>query len=227
MEFIKNTSFVAGAALFSLSFVLSGCVAKQAIVTDEIEKPAELVESIEKITMAAPEAAQATGFDAFELSGVADDAYNREDWGMAEKYYRRLIRQVPQDAYGYFRLGNVLMQFAKLDAAINAYNQALTREPNHIRALKNRSLAYLLRAEINLENTVAILKKQNDSASESYLIALGNLQRLNGMPLHETVSPVQGLYLETPDSRESLNSQGSRATTGTPNSQVQIREIKP
>ena len=216
MDIIKNNSFFARAALLGLSFTMTGCVTSKSNIVGEIEKPPELVESIEQITTA-PAQQELPGFDAFELSSVADDAYKREDWAIAEKFYRRLIKQVPQDAYAYFRLGNVLMQYAKVDGAINAYNQALTREPNHIRALKNRSLAYLLRAEINLENTVDILKKQNDSASDSYLIALGNLQRLNAMPLHETVSPVQGLYLDKTDSRGSQDSSQS---------QVEIKEIK-
>jgi len=96
------------------------------------------------------------------------------------------------------------MQYAKVAGAINAYNQAIKREPTHIRALKNRPLAYLLSAEINLESTVIILKEQNDSASDGYLIALGNLQRLNVMPLNETVSPIEGLYLDRPDSQVQL-----------------------
>jgi len=206
MDTIKNTSFFARAVLFGLSFTMAGCVTPKANITAEIERPAELVEAIPQIT-SVPEPEELPGSDAFELSGVADDAYNREDWAVAEKYYRRLIKKVPTDAYAYFRLGNVLMQYAKVDGAINAYNQALTREPNHIRALKNRSLAYLLRAEINLENTVDILKKQNDSASDSYMIALGNLQRLNGLPLNESISPVQGLFIDGTGSQSSQASQ--------------------
>jgi len=204
MEMLKTYTGAVKVAVLAMSFAMTGCVATQAKVTGEVEKPAELVKAIEEITTEPEPKEELPGFDAFELSSLADNAYNREDWALAEKYYRRLISQVPQDAYGYFRLGNVLMQYAKVDGAINAYNQAIKREPTHIRALKNRSLAYLLSAEINLESTVKILKEQNDSASDGYLIALGNLQRLNVMPLNETVSPVEGLYLDRPDSQVQL-----------------------
>jgi len=204
MEMLKTYTGAVKVVVLAMSFAMTGCVATQAKVTGEVEKPAELVKAIEEITTEPESKEELPGFDAFELSSLADNAYNREDWALAEKYYRRLISQVPQDAYGYFRLGNVLMQYAKVDGAINAYNQAIKREPTHIRALKNRSLAYLLSAEINLESTVKILKEQNDSASDGYLIALGNLQRLNAMPLNETVSPVEGLYLDRPDSQVQL-----------------------
>ena len=200
MEIVKIYSLAARTAFLACSFSITGCVASQAEVAMDIEKPPELVQALEQVKSSPEQVERLQGFDAFEVSSLADEAYAREDWALAEKYYRRLVNQVPQDAYGYFRLGNVLMQYGRVDGAINAYNQALKREPNHIRALKNRSLAYLLSAEINLETTVSILKNQNDSSTERYMVALGNLQRLNGMPLNETVSPVEGLYLENSNS---------------------------
>ena len=184
-----------------VTMTLSGCGAKQADIAGEVERPPELVKALEEFNDNGDPGELPSG-DAFELTSLADEAYDREDWSLAEKYYRRLINQVPTDAYGYFRLGNVLMQFARVDNAINAYNQAIKRDPNHIRALKNRSLAYLLSAELNLEGTVKILKSQNDSASASYQTALQSLQRLNGLPLNEVISPVQGLYLEHEDTYE-------------------------
>lgn len=200
MESLKITPTTIYITLvFAMS--LTGCVANQAEIEGGVEKPPELVKALKEFRNNGDPGELPTG-DAFELSSLADEAYDREDWALAEKYYRRLINQVPTDAYGYFRLGNVLMQFARVDNAINAYNQAIKRDPNHIRALKNRSLAYLLSAELNLEGTVKILKSQNDSASASYQTALQNLQRLNGLPLNEAISPVQGLYLDHTETHE-------------------------
>jgi len=91
------------------------------------------------------------------------------------------------------------MQTRQVKGAIDAYNEALKRNPNDTRTLKNRALAYLLVAENSLERTAGVLSKKRDPAADDYLVALMNLQRLNGLALSESMSPVQGLYLEQSD----------------------------
>jgi len=97
----------------------------------------------------------------------------------------------------------------EVEGAIDAYNEALKRDPSDIRALKNRSLAYLLVAENSLERTAGVLSRQKDPTADGYLVALMKLQRLNGLALSESISPVQGLYLDQPDGyEESIDAAG-------------------
>lgn len=135
-------------------------------------------------------------YNAFELTARADRAYEHEDWHTAEKFYRRLNTQVPEDAYGYFRLGNTLMRQEHIDGAIVAYNETLKRDNKHQGALKNRSLAYLLQAELHLEHTVLMLERQNDQAAERYRFALNGVHTINSMQLNEAPSPIEGLYTQ-------------------------------
>lgn len=181
--------------------LLAGCAAPVTNNTDAAKsspvvpvKPAEL-EVLPEIKMHPEVKAETVTENAFDLTKVADDAYKSEEWPVAAKYYRRLTQQVPQDAYGYFRLGNVLMQQGRVDAAIKAFDQALIREPGHMRALKNRSLAYLFSAELHMEETVKIMQSRDDTATENYRTALLKLQRLNSLPLNDSASPVLGLYM--------------------------------
>jgi len=210
MEYVKKGFSLSKVAVLVLASVVTGCASNQ--TAEENQKPAELVQALEKISStnaAQHRADNGSRENAFKLSGKADAAYENENWKLAEKYYRSLTRQVPQDAYGYFQLGNVLMQLRKVDGAIEAYNEALKREPNDMRALKNRSLAYLLVAENSLERTAGVLSRKNDPAADGYLEALMRLQRLNGLALSESVSPVQGLYLDQPaDSEETFDASG-------------------
>ena len=135
-------------------------------------------------------------YNAFELVARADQAYDREDWHTAEKFYRRLNTHVPDDAYGQFRLGNTLMRQEHIDGAIIAYNETLKRDDKHQGALKNRSLAYLLQAELHLEHTVLMLERQNDQAAERYRFALNGIHTINSMQLNEAPSPIDGLYTQ-------------------------------
>lgn len=195
MEKITSTPQAVIVLLLGTLVTLSGCATKAPQVKDVLEKPAELAAVVEKIKMQ-PVLKNEEVNDAFELSSLADRAYRMENWSVAEKYYRRLVNQVPQDAYGYFRLGNVLMQLTKVESAVNAYNKSLKRDPNNVRALKNRSIAFLLAAELHLEKTVQVLQRQSDTSASGYQIALRKLQRLNNLPLNESTSPVQGLFID-------------------------------
>lgn len=199
MEHIRTRFKLSKVAVIVLAGVMTGCASNQSV--ESSEPPAELVQALDKVssTNAAAYRVQTKSKEsAFKLSGRADAAYESENWSLAEKYYRDLTRQVPQDSYGYFQLGNVLMQTRQVKGAIDAYNEALKRNPNDTRTLKNRALAYLLVAENSLERTAGVLSKKRDPAADDYLVALMNLQRLNGLALSESMSPVQGLYIEQP-----------------------------
>jgi superkiller protein 3 len=55
----------------------------------------------------------------------------------AERIFRQVISQSPQDAKAYYNLGNALYAQNKLDEAINAYNQAIALNPQDAKAYNN------------------------------------------------------------------------------------------
>ncbi len=180
---------------FTLVMTASGCAANGPRVEEVLERPVEIAAFADSHKSQSVSGESTIG-DAFALASMGDRAYEIEEWVVAEKFYRRLVAKVPGDAYGYFRLGNVLMQRSEVEGAINAYNKSIERDPTNVRALKNRSLAFLLSAELHLENTVRILDSLDDEAAGNYRRALSSLQRLNDIPLNETVSPIEGLHSE-------------------------------
>jgi tetratricopeptide (TPR) repeat protein len=68
--------------------------------------------------------------------------YNRQDYALAEKYYRVAIGIDPRYALAYFDLGNVLDETGRVMEAIQAYNTALQLAPTYGDAHYNVALAY-------------------------------------------------------------------------------------
>lgn len=87
----------------------------------------------------------------FELVKDADKAYEQGYWPKAEQGYRAVIDKAPDDAYAWFRLGNVQLQQGRHTGAIEAYQAVLAREPAWTKAYYNLSTAYLLQAQSILE----------------------------------------------------------------------------
>jgi len=68
--------------------------------------------------------------------------YNRQDYVLAERYYRAAIEVDPRYALAYFDLGNVLDETGRLQDAIRAYNSAIALAPTYADAHYNLALAY-------------------------------------------------------------------------------------
>ncbi len=92
----------------------------------------------------------------------ADAAYELDHWEEAARHYRAVIKQIPEDAYAWFRLGNVRLRQGRYAAAIEAYQKVLAREPGWSKAYYNLSTAYLLRARAVL--SVGLARAQGEQA---------------------------------------------------------------
>ena len=68
--------------------------------------------------------------------------YNRQDYVLAERHYRRAIEIDARYALAYFDLGNVLDETGRIDEAISAYQTALQLAPTYADAHYNLALAY-------------------------------------------------------------------------------------
>ena len=68
--------------------------------------------------------------------------YNRQEYPLAEKYYRAAIEIDPRYALAYFDLGNVLDETGRVAEAVQAYKAALQLAPTYADAHYNLALAY-------------------------------------------------------------------------------------
>lgn len=79
--------------------------------------------------------------DLLELQRDAATAYAAGDYSRSTRDYRVLVDELPQDADMRYRLGNSLAKQGNVEAAIQAYREALVRDAKHAKAWHN--LVYL------------------------------------------------------------------------------------
>jgi tetratricopeptide (TPR) repeat protein len=77
----------------------------------------------------------------------ADDAYAHGDMQLALQRYQALTKAMPKEASYWFRLGNVEFKLMQPDAAIAAYQQAITLNPGYTEALYNLGIVRLRMAQ--------------------------------------------------------------------------------
>jgi len=68
--------------------------------------------------------------------------YNRQDFGLAERHYRRAIEADARYALAYFDLGNVLDETGRVLEAVQTYKTALQLAPTYADAHYNLALAF-------------------------------------------------------------------------------------
>lgn len=130
-------------------------------------------------------AASASGADGdavFALAAAAEGAYRDGRWIDAERHYRRLAEAVPDDAWAWFRLGNVYVRQGDWERAIDAYERSIERDAEQPRPWFNLSIAYLLRARDAMERARRRLRADDPARAiiERRIDALGAL-------LHERI----------------------------------------
>ena len=113
----------------------------------------------------------------FELSAVADRAYQASRWIEAAQHYSKLSELVPQDAYVWFRLGNTYAQQGAYQQAIGAYENSISRNSEQPKPWFNLSTAYLLKAQAAMQKSWSQMR-EDDPAKQ--LVAT-KLQMLNAL----------------------------------------------
>lgn len=83
--------------------------------------------------------------------------YHNGDYAAAALEFELLVEQVPQDAELWFRLGNSYAKTMNPKKAVNAYENALLRDPEFVRAWYNKGVVHLqegLKSFIDMKNYV-------------------------------------------------------------------------
>jgi tetratricopeptide repeat protein len=76
----------------------------------------------------------------------ADSAYRANDMQHAAALYLELTKLVPQEADYWYMLGNAYVRTQQPDEAVQAYTQAISRNPNHTRAWHNLGIVRMRQA---------------------------------------------------------------------------------
>lgn len=99
----------------------------------------------------------ATGRDLGQDRQAAYQAYQEGEYALAAERFERLVESVPKDAELWFRLGNAHARSKNPRGAVNAYENALLRDPEMSKAWYNMGLVYLqsaLKSFTDMENHV-------------------------------------------------------------------------
>ena len=80
------------------------------------------------------------------VRAAAEQAYNDSKWREAGVHYERLVRETPQDAVYWFRLGNIYARTERPDLATSAYREALVRDADNAKAWFNMGVVQLRQA---------------------------------------------------------------------------------
>lgn len=116
--------------LIALGLSLTGCAG------DDLVRTSEAPDQKTEVLPADPEA----------LLKAAETAYGERDWQTAEAAYRELARQVPKEVEPWFRLGNIYARTERPEAAVDAYKEALVRDPGLAKAWHNMATVHLRQA---------------------------------------------------------------------------------
>jgi tetratricopeptide (TPR) repeat protein len=76
----------------------------------------------------------------------AETAYHSGDMEHAAAFYLQLTRMLPQEADYWYMLGNSYVRTQQPDRAVQAYQQAIVRNPNHTRAWHNLGIVRMRQA---------------------------------------------------------------------------------
>ena len=88
----------------------------------------------------------------------AYQAYQKGDYRQAAVHFERLVEKAPKDAEFWFRLGNSYARSKQPRKAIEAYENALLRNPEMAKAWYNKGLIYLqaaLQTFVEMNNYIA------------------------------------------------------------------------
>lgn len=76
----------------------------------------------------------------------AEAAYHSNNMEQATALYLQLTKMIPQEADYWYMLGNTYVRTQQPDHAVEAYQQAIVRDPNHARAWHNLGIVRMRQA---------------------------------------------------------------------------------
>ena len=143
-------------------------------VTDAVEGNAQEL-TPPPLDVASSEAGLLGGDPNDDLS-VAKKLYRADNFGMAEKYFRRAAELHPRDAEAWLGLAASYDRLRRFDLADRAYNQAVGISGQTIEILNNQGFSYMLRGDYLHARDKLAAAQQKDPRNK---FVLANLQLLD------------------------------------------------
>ncbi len=106
-----------------------------------------------------------TDKDLLQLRTEADQAYQNNDLQLSEQHYETLIKELPEEALHWFRLGNIYVRTNRPYAAMNLYREAVIRDPKFAKAWYNLGVVQLKQTAFSL-NEMLIYTDKTDPLYE-------------------------------------------------------------
>jgi len=152
--------------------------AAETAMEDALERFSPDDERLNELLRRASGLATRAGDDLQAELDTAIDAYRAGDLGAAEAKAREIADRWPADAGGWAVLGAVRAASGRTEAAVEAYNAALSREPNDLETLNN--LGNALHALGRSEDAVATFRRALNIQPESALLHYNLGRALHG-----------------------------------------------
>jgi len=108
----------------------------------------------------------------------AESAYHSGDMARASASYLQLTKMIPQEAEYWFMLGNTYVRTQQPDQAVQAYQQAIARNPNHTRAWHNLGIVRMRQASAAFVSS-ATTAKPDDPMHEMSTRLADDLARIS------------------------------------------------
>ncbi len=105
--------------------------------------------------------------DLVEIRKQADIAYANEDLVTSEKNYAILIKELPEEAEHWFRLGNIYVRTNRPYAAISLYREAVLRDPKFAKAWYNMGIIQLKQTAYSLNEMLIYTDKEDPLYSKA------------------------------------------------------------
>lgn len=119
------------------------------------------------------------GTDLTRVREEAYAAYEKSDYSTAAESFALLVENAPEDVEFWFRLGNSYARIQNPQSAINAYQNALLRDPTHVKAWYNMGV---IQSQLALKTFVDMqgyvdkehpLAQQGETMREGLFLLLG------------------------------------------------------
>ncbi len=126
--------------------------------------------------------------DVYAMSKEAAIAFDNQEDAKAEQLYKGLVKQAPNDAENWFRLGNLYARTNHPDQAVEAYQRALMADGNNPKIWHNLGVVRLRQAWASLiqAETLAPPDGSLHDETQSLVKTLGELPALGGTPSMNT-----------------------------------------
>jgi cytochrome c-type biogenesis protein CcmH/NrfG len=105
--------------------------------------------------------------DLLELQKQADASYLDDDMAASERGYQILVREIPQIAEHWFRLGNIYVRTNRPVAAVNLYREAVLRDPKFAKAWFNMSIVQLKQSAYSLNEMLLYVDENHPMYSKA------------------------------------------------------------